>query len=187
MKRTLLLLPIFLALYSCSQDSDKIENVNLNFNNGEMYCVGKYKILSGGLFSKDKKIYIENWNLFHPNGQLHMTLNYDENGELIGGKEFSEKGNILKSYSLKDNKTIISWYHINGKVRTKEIYEDNEEDEDGENTYSIINEKDYYENGALKSQTQNNELIIWDSAGTELIRLKYDDNGIIITDKSELK
>ncbi len=189
MNRALLIIFILLTLTSCSEDSERIEkvdsekigNVKLHYNNGQVFCTGKHK------GSGDEKIRIGNWNFFHPNGQLHMILNYDEIGEVIGDKEYSEKGIIIYDRKIIDNISTVSFYHPNGKLRTEEISKEIiEEDEDGEYSYFEINRKDYYENGVLKSQKLNDELIVWDSIGNELISVKYHD-GIIITDTSNSK
>ena len=73
---------------SCNQKPETLtkKRVTIKYTNGKIYCDGFHSINFAGVVKNRVGI----WKFFYPNGTLETFSQYNEEGEIINQKEYSE-------------------------------------------------------------------------------------------------
>jgi antitoxin component YwqK of YwqJK toxin-antitoxin module len=144
------------------------------YRDGFYYCLYGNKQLQGaGYYRQGKRI--GPWRIYHPNGQLSLSLQFDDQGREQGQwLDFYENGNIssVKLYANGKLTGSVSFFYESGQLRMQQQYS-----EGLMNGISII----YWPNGNIKkmghfkSGLQHGEVIHYDEDGSIKEKVNYVD------------
>jgi antitoxin component YwqK of YwqJK toxin-antitoxin module len=178
MRNSLFLISTLILISSC-ESFREIDNkeIKVLYDNGDLYCSGSRKVYKKGLRRKENRI--GKWNFYYPDNSLDSQTEYDNEGNIISRKLYSESGVIqyISTALISDETEVISelYYYDSGKLELEIItrYE-----VDGESEKEIETMKVYYLNGNIFEQIEyiNNICINrkrWDKNNNLLLNLNY--------------
>ncbi|MBK8945444.1 MAG: hypothetical protein IPM32_09270 [Ignavibacteriae bacterium] len=174
-------------LWGCSEN---IEHVKIRYNNGNLFCVGKYWISHS--FYSFKRHKIGEWKFYNIDNSLHSQQNFDDDGKLIQLKTYSEDNKLLKSFIKKEGISFTTNYYTTGEIK-EEIIETIEVAGNEEDNWQYKNSeyKKYYKNGIQKENCTYEDGVIqgiykiWDENGNLMAEIKYMDGMVVPNDEDK--
>lgn len=173
MRKKIFLIPILLIiLLSCNKTETKSVIATLNYENGNLYSSGKYKLSIKSNDTTYKQV--GEWKIYFPNGKIRQIKKFDDNGEWLESSIYYSNGGLEIQSIKKDDIEESKWFHPNGVMFIIEKIKYTSETRGKEGETEVISEqketKYFYENGMIQSEIseENDEIIsrkVYDSLG----------------------